>query len=315
MKSKYTLSLIIPTKNRKDDLTKCLKSIVNQKRNPDEVIIVDDNSNYDITSIVEQIFKDIIVYKIIKNDITLGISKCRNLGINKSNGDIIFFLDDDCEILEDYIWEIEKIYINDKEEKIGGVEGLIIGNYQEKCWYKSLINKIFMLDRTGAKGDILLSGLSIVCNEENMIVPTAILMGAASFRRSLFKTFKYNENFPGWSYDDHEFSYRVSKQYTLIHNPKAKMYHNCSQIERETNFHNYSKRIWMHYILWKNCVPINIISIICFIWADIGFILRTIFFQFRIRRTLGILHGHLILIKLCFKDIRNFFKTKLMSHF
>ena len=40
-----SISICIPTRNRKDLLTECLESIFNQSTIPDEILVVDGSSN------------------------------------------------------------------------------------------------------------------------------------------------------------------------------------------------------------------------------------------------------------------------------
>ncbi|HOK41820.1 MAG TPA: glycosyltransferase family A protein [bacterium] len=294
------ITLIIPTYNRPNDLRRCLISVVKASRKPDEIIIVDDNGKYDLNDIVKEILENKIIYKIIKNKRNVGVSNCRNIGIENSNGDLIFFLDDDCEVLPNYFEEIEKIYLEDKEKKIGGVEGIIIYEKKQISNLEKFISKIFFLTKEGESGDLQLSGFPIDCNVIDRIVETKILMGVASFRREIYKEFKYNTEFFGWCFDDCEFSYRVSKKYILIRNPNAKMYHYCSPISRESNFVNYAKRCWMHYIFWRNCVPLSLKSVLCFIWGDIGYIIWILLFNCRLRRLLGWIYGHFLIIQYIF---------------
>jgi len=119
------ITLIIPTYNRPNDLRRCLISVVKASRKPDEIIIVDDNGKYDLNDIVKEILENKIIYKIIKNKRNVGVSNCRNIGIENSNGDLIFFLDDDCEVLPNYFEEIEKIYLEDKEKKLAALKELL----------------------------------------------------------------------------------------------------------------------------------------------------------------------------------------------
>ena len=90
-----TFSIIIPTYNSKNYINNCLNSITNNCDNDLEIIIVDDAST-DNTIIICENFKkinnNIRIFKLKKNR---GPSYCRNLGIKKSKGKYIIFLDSD----------------------------------------------------------------------------------------------------------------------------------------------------------------------------------------------------------------------------
>jgi len=87
------VSVIIPTYNRQKYLKNAINSVLNQTYENIELIIIDDNSNDNTQSYVENINDNRLIY--IKNSKNLKAPKSRNIGIEKSRGDYIAFLDDD----------------------------------------------------------------------------------------------------------------------------------------------------------------------------------------------------------------------------
>ena len=96
------ISVIIPVKERFDLLNKALTGINNQSLLPKEVIVVDDCSFKPLT-----LDKNKYKFKIllIRNKKNYGVSKTRNIGIRKSTGKYLSFIDTD-----DY-WEKNKLKI------------------------------------------------------------------------------------------------------------------------------------------------------------------------------------------------------------
>lgn len=86
------LSVIIPLYNAEKSIEDCLRSVLQQTYNDLEIIIVDDGSQDKSYEICER-FNDkrIRLYR-QKNG---GVSKARNLGIDKATGEYITFLDAD----------------------------------------------------------------------------------------------------------------------------------------------------------------------------------------------------------------------------
>ncbi|MDP3979966.1 MAG: glycosyltransferase [Chlamydiota bacterium] len=95
-----TISLIIPTYNRAYCLTEALESIYAQTLRPHEIIVVDDGSE-DETPLVCSRYPALIYIRQSHK----GVSSARNLGIQKSTGSWICFLD------SDDIWEKNKLMI------------------------------------------------------------------------------------------------------------------------------------------------------------------------------------------------------------
>ena len=96
-------SIIIPAYNSEWCIKRCLESVINQTYSNWEAIVIDNNSTDKTIEIVKE-FKDsrIKFFSINNNGI---IAKSRNLGISKSEGDFICFLDSD-----DY-WQNNKLEI------------------------------------------------------------------------------------------------------------------------------------------------------------------------------------------------------------
>lgn len=92
-------SIVIPVFNAEKTISRCIKSIVNQKRDDIEVIIIDDGSTDNTAKICNSFvlsYKNIkYIYK--KNE---GVSIARNTGILYTDGEYTLFVDSD-----DYVSE------------------------------------------------------------------------------------------------------------------------------------------------------------------------------------------------------------------
>lgn len=87
------LSVVIVSFNSKDFLVKCLDSLL--KSNLNIEIIVVDNASKDGTEKVMEKYPNV---KFIKNEQNLGFSKANNIGIKKTRGEYILFLNPDVEV-------------------------------------------------------------------------------------------------------------------------------------------------------------------------------------------------------------------------
>jgi len=118
-----TISVIITTYNRGGHLRRCLPSLLGQKVNADEIIIVDDGSEDYTKSVVEQIQKDFPKQdiKYIYNN-NIGYTNCclaKNIGLRQAKGDILVFTEPEIlhatETLQQHLaWQEkgEKTYIS-----------------------------------------------------------------------------------------------------------------------------------------------------------------------------------------------------------
>lgn len=101
---KKLVSIIIPVYNVEKYINECLLSVLNQTYKYIEIIIIDDKGTDNSINIVRETLKlspyKYLVVDQIKNT---GVSEARNVGINKANGEYIFFLDGDDLISSDCI--------------------------------------------------------------------------------------------------------------------------------------------------------------------------------------------------------------------
>lgn len=99
MESEYRISVIIPVYNGEKYIAEAISSVLNQSYKPFEVIIIDDGSD-DKTADIVAGFLGSLRYIYQEN---AGIAAARNLGVAKSEGEYIAFLDAD-----DY-WVADKL--------------------------------------------------------------------------------------------------------------------------------------------------------------------------------------------------------------
>jgi len=86
------ISIIVPIFNSEKYLKKCIDSIINQSLREIEIILINDGSNDNSENIIKEFKDPRIVYIKQKNK---GIGKTRNLGIKKSTGEYLAFVDSD----------------------------------------------------------------------------------------------------------------------------------------------------------------------------------------------------------------------------
>ena len=133
--SKVNVSVIVPVYNVYDYLDLCLKSLVNQKFDNYEVIVVNDGSPDNSEEIMQKYAKKYpskIRCFTKKNG---GVSSARNYGLKRARGEYVVFVDSDDYVANNYlkvlydkiirtssdmvICNMYKTYTDRKEEMIG----------------------------------------------------------------------------------------------------------------------------------------------------------------------------------------------------
>lgn len=110
MKKEPKLSIIVPIYNCEQYISKCLNSILSQKYNNLEILLIDDGSTDNSYLECQELAKTDSRIKLYtkKNE---GVSSTRNYGLSKSTGQYILFIDGDDYIEQNCIEKCMKIML------------------------------------------------------------------------------------------------------------------------------------------------------------------------------------------------------------
>jgi len=126
--SKYTFCLIITTKNRKELLNRCIKSVINQSEQLDKndiIIIINDGGEENVINL----WPNLDCKVIIKNYIdSVGPAKRKNEGLDLCTQDYIFFCDDDDMFEHNYISEIKNEIYNNPNKILYHSDPIVCGD-------------------------------------------------------------------------------------------------------------------------------------------------------------------------------------------
>ena len=125
MKQKISVSVIIPMYNAKDTILECLAALDRQSERPDEVIVVENNSNdgsYELVKHEVNSYTNLDI--ILTTQSKQGPAAARNAGICRASGKVTAFIDADCIPDTNWIKNIIKIFEKDEDlDAVGGIEG------------------------------------------------------------------------------------------------------------------------------------------------------------------------------------------------
>lgn len=217
------VSVAIPTYNRKEKLRRLLNSLKESTFKDFEVIVVDDAS----TDGTEEIIKNEFPYvKYIKHDRPTLVARSRNDAIEASEGDYIFFVDDDNIVERDIIEKLLN-YI-ERHEEVGTIAPVTCYlTMPEKVMYAGAIFSRFMR-RTIS----LYSGFP--CKSlEGKIIEVDVFANSYMFRKEAIRKVGLIpwKRIP-WNGEDGYLQYKIKKSgYKNVTLGSARVYHDVDPRE------------------------------------------------------------------------------------
>tara|TARA_B100001248_G_scaffold250691_1_gene225033 strand:+ start:188 stop:934 length:747 start_codon:yes stop_codon:yes gene_type:complete len=163
------VSVIIPYYRKRNFVKDSIISVINQTYQNLEVLLIYDDTNLNDFEFLKEISKLNNKIKIIKNNNKLGAGLSRNIGIRKSNGKYIAFLD------ADDTWSPEKLeeqisFMKENDYKISHTSYLIL-NEKKKIIGQRKARDLLSINDIIKSCDV---GLSTVIIEKKIIVENEI---------------------------------------------------------------------------------------------------------------------------------------------
>ena len=219
-----TVSVIIATKNRTEDLADTVRDLISQTQQPNEILIVDQSSTPSFDPTGFQIKIDYIFAPHLS-----GAAVARNVAMDHASGDIWLFLDDDVILEADYIEQVLAAY----SPEISGVSG-IITNYSVPGLTRRLFEKVFV------KGAFHDDRQPIYWRADHLRFkgPQRVKQfgcGVMSFRADVIRGLRFDPRLSGCSLaEDIDFCAHLPQGAILVIAPRARLIHKRSAVGRAT---------------------------------------------------------------------------------
>ena len=178
-KKRIIFSIIIPLYNKEKFISKTLQSVLSQL-DIFELIIINDSSTDNSLKICKKFKKKNKLIKIINPKRKLYVSEARNLGIKKSSGEYLIFLDADDIIGKNFLKNLNNIIKNNKYDLIindlgdlrkgksysfknNFIKKLILSKFVGYCW-RNIYRRNFL-----NKNNIYFKKNILVCEDEEFV--------------------------------------------------------------------------------------------------------------------------------------------------
>lgn len=247
------LSLIIVTHNSGRYILNCLKTIYSfNNKFPMEIIIIDNNSEDDTIEILKKLDTNC---KIIRNIKNFGFAKACNQGIKIANGNYVFLLNPDTEILNDAFSLLYNFMEKKENEMIFCVGAQLFNEDCEPIKSFGRFPNLFYViyEQFGLKGLILKLRNKKFCNKKilsNQPYEVPFVLGCNMFIRKsvLDEIGLFDERF-FLNFEETELSWRANKAgYKSMILPKAKILHYSGKSFPDKK--NYLSHLWLGQLLF-----------------------------------------------------------------
>jgi glycosyltransferase involved in cell wall biosynthesis len=231
--SKHKLTIVVPTKDRPNQLRRMLESLGLQSSLPDQVVVVASGSE-ESREVVNQFSSLNIQYIHLSR---AGTSWQRNAGLKVVDpaSTLVGFLDDDI-VLEPDALEAMLAFWEEAPADVGGAgfnfRDILVPETERKWKLRPIIwlYNAFML-RNERKGRVLRSGFPTPIFPVSENTYTDWLEALFVFRKEVTERFQFDDFFAGYSYlEQVDFSYTVSRKYKLCVVCDARMTHYSDHI-------------------------------------------------------------------------------------
>ena len=174
-----TVSVVIPVKDRADELRNCLTSLrqLNYPRHRLEIVVVDDGSSDHSAAVARELGAVLVESGAVGG----GPALARNQGAQVASGEILAFIDSDCIASPQWLVELLPVF---GESRVAAVGGLVDGMYDDSALdrYEAVMSSLNLGGRemSGSAGDD-----TFYLPSCNLLVRKQAFMAANGFRTAL----------------------------------------------------------------------------------------------------------------------------------
>ena len=257
------ISVVILTFNSLNFIKPCLDSILSQKADSLEIIVVDNGSKDGTVIFIKENYPQI---SLIQNRLNLGAAKARNQGIETARGEWILSLDCDVVLNLDFFCNINNV-LKDLSGRVGLIQPKILESGKKIIYstgiFVSFLKRFYDLGK----------GQKDLGQFDKTVYVFGVCSAAALYRKEMLDKIKqrsgyFDERF-FFLFEDVDLSWRAQKKgYQAVFYPSAVCYHHGNSSATPKKTRQYLCLRNRYYTLLKNDSIKN--YILPFLFYDLG---------------------------------------------
>jgi GT2 family glycosyltransferase len=228
------LGVVIPTRNRQQDLVPTVRAWLAQEAPIHEVVIVESGDLSKTREIMEQ---EGLLARVRLVESLSGLPRQRNVGFRYAEADILFLSDDDLTPEPRFAGVLAKHFGRDGNGQLGAVAGRIDDCTRLPGRLGQIVRSLFGLSRIGVEGRMQPSGFGIfpLARTEG-VIPVEVLPGTClAVRRSVYPEYSFDEMLEGYALmEDVDFTFRLGRRYGMLYDPSVTAVHHAAPAGRHS---------------------------------------------------------------------------------
>jgi len=255
-----SLSVIVPTLDRMETVERFIDSLNAQTLLPSELVVVD----------ASEVSAEAAYRARLRPDVPLrclhsapGLTRQRNVGLAAAAGELIAFFDDDIVLEPEFLAEATRTFEQDAGGRVAVVYGRVTNIPVPRNWATRLHSRIglllcrfFYLPSEGS-GAFKPSGMPTFVMRSDVGRDTETMPGGLTvYRRDIFQNILFDENLAAYGdMEDDDIGYRISRQFRVVYNPKARCEHRHASGNRQHEHAAARMRVLHHHYLFRKNFP------------------------------------------------------------
>jgi GT2 family glycosyltransferase len=237
---KPTYAALIVTRNRQADLEITLGSLASQEVDANIHLLIVDGSDETHAPATQRLVEEYSAGRAeyVRYPGVPSTARQRNFGFDRlpSDASVVFLFDDDVTLLPDYMQTLATAL--ETKPNLGAVSGIHVnqeGHQLSSSHHLMWLRRLFLSDHPDP-GRLLVSGCPSPAESRSMKQQTNVqwLSGCGmALRREVADTYRTDPRLSGYSQnEDLDFTYRISKKWSLAVDPSARLVHRTSDTNR-----------------------------------------------------------------------------------
>jgi glycosyltransferase involved in cell wall biosynthesis len=271
-------SLVVPTWRRPETMVVLLNRLLELPDPPTEVVVVDGSPDTLTSDALRAAAgQRELPFELRYLRSPAGLTRQRNVGIDASTKEFVFYLDDDCWPEPEYFRAIHEVFASDETRSVGAVCGSILNEMNRPMPLRWRLRLRLGLVPRGEPGRYYPTATSVprctVTPFQGTRRVDIVPGGATAYRREVFRRHRFSSFFEGYSQgEDLEMSLRIGCDWQLLWCGEAHCVHQHVSVGRPASYQKGYMEIRNRYLIWRRHTHQPSLGCRVRLWLDFAYI-------------------------------------------